>query len=909
MRRQPPLLQTACAVLSLVISFAGPVLAAAAPGERGPAGVSVVQSKPGGDPRTVRTIAAAPASGAIVIDGVLAEPVWQTPGSGGFTQRDPSDGQPASEPTTVWIAFDRDNLYVAARLADSEPAKIVGRLGRRDEFVESDWFDVGFDPYHDRRSGYYFGVNPFGSIEDGTLSNDEDIDATWDGIWESAARIDDQGWTVEIRIPFDQLRFRRRDVQVWGVNFERVIKRKNEEDQFAWVPKEQSGLVSRFADLTGLTGIAAGRRLEISPFALSQANVHPEEPGNPFRTGSAFGGNAGFDLKGGLSSNLTLNLSVNPDFGQVEVDPAVINITDQETYYEEKRPFFVEGASIFSFGTGGPNVNRSIGWENPAFFYSRRIGRAPQGGAGAAGFADAPDWTTILTAAKVTGKIGRGFNLGVISALTEREYARIDIDGVRSSAEVEPFSHYGVVRGLKEFGEGRSGLGFIATSAIRDLRDEGALEGSLSRSALALGVDGWTFLDKDRAWALAGWAGLTDVRGSAGSILRIQLASPHYFQRPDADWVEADDAATSLSGWAGRLYVNKQKGNIVFNAALGAVSPGFEANDLGFQTDADVVNAHVEAGYRWLQPGRTFRSWTVTGSYYRNYDFGGNRIGEYFYLDGKGQFLNYWTATLHLDYEPPKYSHYLTRGGPLAYYPSGETIRAALATDDRKPLIVRFSGYYRYHPSGGYNWSVGGGVTWKPSPNLSLSVGPSYTWRYSEGQWVRSVADPLKTSTYGVRYVLSDIIQKTLPIEMRVNWTFTPRLSLQAYIQPYLAVGDFFAFKELAAARTFDFDYYGEGDSTISYAAGVYTADPDGPAGPAGPFTFTDPDFNLKSLRGTVVLRWEYRPGSMLYLVWTQKRADYGHAGDFELWRDLGDIFRAPGENIFMIKLSYRFEL
>ena len=264
------------------------------------------------------------------------------------------------------------------------------------------------------------------------------------------------------------------------------------------------------------------------------------------------------------------------------------------------------------------------------------------------------------------------------------------------------------------------------------------------------------------------------------------------------------------------------------------MSPGFEANDLGYHTRGDLINGHVEAGYQIFHPGPAFRSWTVTGSYYRNYDFGGNRIGEYIYLDGKAQFLNYWTATLHLDYEPPKYSHYLTRGGPMAFYPSGATVRATLASDDRKPLIVRFSGYYRYHPSGGYNWSLGGGVTWKPSPNFSLSVGPSYTWRYSEGQWVRSVVDPLKTSTYGVRYVLSDIVQKTLPVEIRVNWTFTPRLSLQAYLQPYIGTGDYRAFKELHAARTFDFDFYGDGDSTIAFADGVYTVDPDGAAGPAG---------------------------------------------------------------------------
>jgi hypothetical protein len=872
----------------------------------GQAGASLREKPAAGDPRTVRTIAAAPVEGPIVIDGVLAESVWQSPGAGGFTQRNPWDGEPASEPTTVWVAFDRDNLYIAVRLADSEPAAIVGRLGRRDEAVESDWVDIGLDPYHDRRSGYYFSINPFGSIQDGTLSNDEEADATWDGIWESAARIDDGGWTAEIRVPFDQLRFSRRDVQVWGINFQRTIKRKNEEDHFAWVPKEESGLVSRFAELVGLAGIASGRRLEISPFALSKAKLGPAVPGDPFRTGRGLGAGGGFDLKGGLSSNLTLDLSVNPDFGEVEVDPAVINISDEETYYEEKRPFFIEGASIFNFGRGGPNVYRMFGWEDPDLFYSRRIGRSPQGSPGALGYSDSPDWTTILGAAKLTGKIGRNFNLGVISALTAREYAEIDLDGNRPKAEIEPFSYYGVVRGLKEFGEGRSGLGFMATSAMRDLAP-GALEDALARDALALGVDGWTFLDRDRGWALAGWGALTTVRGSAEAMTALQLSPFHYYQRPDADWVGLDETATSLSGWAGRLYINKQKGNVVFNAAIGAISPGFEANDLGYHNRGDVFNGHVEAGYRRLHPGRTFRSWTATASYYRNYDFGGNRVGEYIYLDGRGQFLNYWTATLHLDYEPPKYSHYLTRGGPVAFYPAGETVRLTLATDDRKPLIARLSGYFRYHPSGGYNWSIGGGLTWKPSPNLSLSVGPSFTWRYSEGQWIRRVIDPLKTSTYGVRYVLSDIHQKTLPVEVRIGWTFSPRLSLQAYLQPYLAVGDFSAFKELSAARTFDFDYYGDGGSTIALADGVYTVDPDGEAGPAASFTFADPDFNLKSLRGTAVLRWEYRPGSTLYLVWTQRRENYAHPGDFELWRDLGDIFSVPGENVFMIKLSYRF--
>jgi len=860
----------------------------------------------GAPPR--KTMTAVPAGGPVKVDGMLEEQAWKTPGRSEFTQTDPLDGQAATEKTTVWVAFDKDNLYVAARLADSRPDLIVGRLGRRDEYVDSDWFFVALDPYLDRRSGFFFGINPSGSILDGTLSNDETDDDTWDGIWESAARVDGEGWTVEIRIPFRQLRFKSQEAYVWGINFIRDIKRKNESDYFAWKPKEESGLVSRFADLVGIRDIDAGRRFELWPYAASRAAFSPAVAGNPFRTGHEASADAGVDLKARLRSNLILDASVNPDFGQVEVDPAVINITDQETYYQEKRPFFIEGSSTFNFGRGGPNVYRSLGWTDPSFFYSRRIGRAPQGSVSGPGSADLPDWTTILSAAKVTGKVGKGFNLGIVSALTEREYAEVDLEGARSKTEVEPLSSYGVVRGLKEFGEGRSGLGFLATSVLRDLRP-GPLESSLAGRAFALAADGWTFLDKDKRWALAGWVGGTLVQGSRAYVTRLQRSSLHYFQRPDIDYVRVDEDATSLAGWAARAYVNKQEGNVIFNAALGAISPGFEANDLGYHTRGDVWNGHVELGYRTFHPGPAFRRWQATISYYRNYDFSWHRIGEYWYADGEVQFLNYWTTSLHLDYEPPKYSHYLTRGGPMAFYPSGSTVRLAASSDSRKPFILKLSTYYRYHPSGGYNWSLGGGLTWKPRPNFSLSVGPSYSWRYSEGQWVTQVPDPLKTSTYGVRYILSDIIQKTLPIEIRLNWTFTPRLGLQAYLQPYIGTGDYRLFKELRAANTFKFDVFGEGESTLEFRDGVYTADPDGPAGSAPPFSFRNPDFSLKSLRGTVVFRWEYRPGSMLYVVWTQRRADSSHPGDFEFGRDIVDLFRAPGDNIFLLKLSYRFEL
>ena len=859
------------------------------------------------DPRSMRSVTAVRAKEPITVDGLLSESSWQTEGFSDFTQTDPFDGQPATEKTTVWVTFDRNNLYVAALLEDSAPGEIAARLGRRDEELESDWFYFGVDPYHDLRSGFFFAVNPSGSIIDGTITNDEETDSTWDGIWHSAVRTDGRGWAVELQIPFSQLRFESKDGQVWGVNFRREIKRKNETDIFAWIPKEESGFVSRFAELHGLKGMVSGCRIEAWPFAVSRAQFMPAEPDNPFRTGHDYKIDAGLDLKGRLSSNLTLDVSVNPDFGQVEVDPAVINISDQETYYKEKRPFFIEGAGIFDFGRGGPNVYRSLGWSDPDFFYSRRIGRSPRGDPGEEGYSQIPEWTTILSAAKITGKVGRDFNVGLVSALTEREYALLDDGSLRSEMEVEPFSHYAIARGLKEFGQGRNGLGFIATSVLRDFKN-GDLSASIARSATALAIDGWTFLGKERAWALAGWMGMTAVHGSTQAMTSLQLSPLHYFQRPDADWVEVDEDSTSLSGWAGRFFINKQKGNFILNAALGVMSPGFEANDLGYHTRGDLINGHIETGYRVLQPGRLFREWSATVSYYRNYDFGWNRVGENFYLDAEAKFLNYWKSSLNLNYETPKYSHYLTRGGPMAFYPAGASAKIKVSSDDRKAVIISLSGHYRWHPSGGYNCSVGGQVTWKPRPNISLSAGPGYTFRYSEGQWVTRIIDPLKTSTYGVRYVLSDITQKTLPIEIRANWTFTPKLSLQVYLQPYLGTGDYWAYKELQAARTFDFDYYGQDDSTIAYADGIYTVDPDGP-GPAAEFSFRDPDFNLKSLRGTAVLRWEYRPGSMLYLVWTQRRADTDQPGEMDFWNDLSQMLKAPGENIFLIKFSYRFEI
>ncbi len=843
----------------------------------------------------------------IRIDGILDEEIWQREGFTGFRQSDPQDGAPESEKTVVWVAFDRNYLYVAARLFDSHPEEIVSRLGRRDAEVESDWFVFAVDPYFDRRSGFLFAVNPAGSIMDGTLFNDEGKDLSWDGVWKSAARVDDRGWAVEIRIPYHQLHFKQKDSYIWGVNFFRTIKRKNEQCCYAWIPKEESGYVSRFVALNGISGIQPGRVVEFLPYTLGRAHYSPAVPGDPFHTGSSYAGNAGFDLRSSLQTYLTLNLTVNPDFGQVEVDPAVINISDQETYYVEKRPFFVEGADIFRFGYGGANAVRDLGWDEPSFFYSRRIGRSPQGHIASPGFIESPDWTTILGAAKITGKVGDGWNIGALTALTQREYASVDIEDERSTLEIEPFSSYNVLRAQKEFSAGFRGLGFIATGIWRNLRGP-SLEDILPRSALGFGLDGWTFLDSDRTWVITGWLGGTQVRGKETAITRLQMSSLHYYQRPDVDYVRMNPNATSLSGWAGRMYLNKQKGPMVFNISLGAMSPGFHAVDMGYHTRGDIINGHVEAGYQSFHPGKVFRNWKATLTACRSYDFGGIRTNENYVLNATAQFLNYWSVGLYLSYDPIRYSHWLTRGGPLALYPWGASRQLLISSDNRQAVIVSLSGHYRTHPYGSYNYSLRASLRWKPNSNLSLAIAPEYSWRHSVGQYITQVIDPLKIETYGVRYILSDVIQETAALELRLNWIFTPRLSLQAYLQPFIGVGDFFKFKELRASRTFDFDVFGEAPSTIGMNEGIYTVDPDG-EGPSPSFSFRDPDFNLKSLRGTIVLRWEYLPGSTIYAVWTQNRADYSYPGEFDFDRDFSLLFRAPGDNIFLFKINFRFML
>jgi hypothetical protein len=843
----------------------------------------------------------------VQIDGALTDAAWQAaPSLTRLVQGDPVEGAAASESTWVWLAFDEKALYVAARMWDSHPDSIVAQLVRRDGYVASDRFFLMLDPYHDHRSGFFFTVNAAGVLRDGLLMNDTWADESWDGFWEGRARRDDRGWTCEMRIPFSQMRFRPGAEQVWGVNVRRRLERRSEEDYIVYTPKSGSGYISRFPHLVGLENGHHTRAIELVPYSTGKAEYLVHDPGDPFRGGGRYTPAMGADLRMGVGNNLTLNATVNPDFGQVEVDPAVVNLSDVESYFGEKRPFFTENANLFgNFGAEGGSNNMSFNWPQPTFLYTRRIGRAPQGSVpGAAEFSDVPMATRILGAAKLTGKLTPSLNFGTLQAVTGREDSKYSMGGMESRATVEPLTYYGVARGLKEFGGGRRGLGAMTTLVQRRL--DAGLRDALNQQALMAGLDGWHFLDRDKVWVLSGWAAMSRVAGTEAQMIALQRGSRHYFQRPDAGYLGVDSAATSLTGYAARLSLNKEQGNLVSNSAIGLLGPKFDVNDMGFLGSTDVVNLHTAGGYKWTKPNRWRRYVEANWSLFQSRDFGGNVTGEGLWLGSYGTFSNNWTYQATGGLYPGTLSDRRTRGGPRMRGLPARELALGFGTDAKRRLS-----YQLYAEAGGssngatYNLSVSPSVEWKPASNVSVSVGPSCSRSVQDAMYVTKVAAPgeVPADFAGQRYVFARLDQTELAAGIRLDVSFTPTLSLQTFLQPLISAGTYTDFKELARSRSYDFVHYGQAPGT-SYTDGVAT-----PADGGTPFALADPSFNYKSLRGNAVLRWEYRPGSVLYLVWTQERTDSEGRGDLDFGPATRRLFDARANDIFMVKATYHVGL
>ena len=849
----------------------------------------------------------------IVIDGILKENIWQRTGFNGLIQQDPEQGVNPSQPSEIWVAYDNEAIYFAARFYDSSPDSIMARLVRRD-FIWGDPSDgcvLYLDSYHDKRSGYFFYVSAAGTLADGLIENDvkQPNDLSWDAVWEGAPKIDEEGWSVEMKIPFSQLRCKKGDSQVWGINVERFISRRVETDMIVYTPRNESGFTSRFPDLVGIEGFTPPSDLEILPYVTGKAEYISSDANDPFYSGGNYIPGIGLDVRSGLGNSLTLNGTINPDFGQVEVDPAIVNLTDVEYTFQEKRPFFTEGGSIYRFGRGGTNNNMSINWTNPSIFYSRRIGRKPQGGLPAYDYADIPNGTHILGAGKVSGQIMGDWKVGMISALTKKEYAEIDVDGNRSQVEIEPLTYYGVFRAQKDFNEGEQGIGLLSTFTNRFF-DDPALKNNLNTNAFVAGADGWTLLDEDRTYVLTGWSALSFVSGNKNRMISLQRNSQHYFQRPDASHINVDSSATSLIGYAGRVMLNKNRGQFTFNTAIGFMTPKFEVNDLGYGAYGDIINAHIATFYRWNNPTEIYQHAGIYASTFANFDFGGNNTDQGYTLGGYITLHNLYGGEIYYSFQPETYNARRTRGGPLMLNLVSQSIHFNLYTDMREWWVVNIGGDFEFGEDINYR-SISTNLEFKVTTTLTLSVGPEFSQNSTQAQWIANLPDPTAQETYGKRYVFAQLEQTTFAADIRADWIISPTLSLQAYIQPLIASGKYSDFKALARPKSFDFLKYGKEGSkieeTISEDGSInaYILDADG-EGPSESVTIGNPDFNYISLRGNAVLRWEYMPGATIFFVWTQSREDVHSDGNFYFRKSLNTLLNIKPDNIFMIKLTYR---
>ncbi len=838
----------------------------------------------------VRVQGAAP-----TIDGDLSDPAWaNAPVARNFTQFEPSPGEPASEETEARILYDDEALYVAIRAWDRNPELIAAQLTRRGERSYSDQVHLIIDSYHDRRTAFQFSVNPLGVKMDLYRYNDNAEDTGWTAVWDVATRIDDEGWTAEFRIPLSQLRFSSAAEQTWGLNFAREIARRSEISTWAPLSPQEQAIVSRSGELRGLTALAGGRRVELLPYTVSRVTRAPGDPANPFFSRTDTGIEAGADLKIGITNNMTLDLTLNPDFGQVEADPARVNLTAFETFLPEQRPFFLEGAGIFRFGIG---IGDGDGG-NETLFYSRRIGRSPQGAYSPQGaWVERPGQTRILGAGKLSGKTEDGWSVGVLSALTGSEQARsAHPDGTRGSQVVEPLSNYSMARVQRDFRGGSSAVGVIGTAA---LRDAGAAEElGLRDRAFTGGVD-VRHRVRSNTIEIRGYLLGSHVAGSEESILRTQRSSARYFQRPDAEHVTLDETRTSLTGASGSLEVMKVGGGPwVFGGITQLRTPGFEANDLGFMTGADYVAQAGFLGYRQTQPGERLRNWGVNTNLWSVWTTGGEHSDLAGNVNGNLTLNNNWNAYGGVGLNGSSLSATLLRGGPMLRTERAANGWMGVNSDSRRAVQAGTNINWGVRPeSDSWNANVSTNVRWRPSGRTTVRLSPFHNRRVEDRQWLGRMGgddDP--------HYLFGRLEQSTTGVTARLDLALSPTLSLQLYGQPFHSSGHFPELRVLGDPRA---DRYEDRVLPVATSRDAQSRMVGDVTGDGQAETLGNPDFSVAQFRSNAVLRWEYRPGSTVFVVWSQARDHQGVDGSVGVGDGFGDLFSTRPENVLMVKLNY----
>ncbi|MDR0430878.1 MAG: carbohydrate binding family 9 domain-containing protein [Tannerellaceae bacterium] len=826
------------------------------------------------------------------VDGTLHDDCWENIGewSGAFVQQQPDEGKPETEETCLKILYDNHNIYAAFRALDAEPEKINRWLSPRDQ-VKGDAVCIVFDSYADKRTGFAFVLTAGGTKADflcGNLGND---DYTWNAVWEGRVSHDNKGWYAEFRIPLSQLRYSNETEQEWGFHAIRIIDRKMETDHLNLIPRNNKGFVFSFATLTGITDLPKSRRIELSPYTSLKYQTSEKEAGNPYATGSEWGGGAGVDGKIGLSSDFTLDFTLNPDFGQVEADPSTINLTAFETWYEEKRPFFLEGKNIFDMA-------------GESMFYSRRIGARPKWSPDdeEGRYSSVPQQTHIISAVKVSGKSKKGLSLGLLNSITSKEYAKITEKGNEYRMVSQPLTSYSVARVQQDIKEGNTILGGMFTSTNRSIKNDHLL--FLPRNAYTGAFD-FTQYFKNREYYAIGSMQYSYVEGTREAMTTLQELPVHNFQREDASYLSIDSSRTSMKGTSGRILLGRGGGKkIGFENSFMWATPGFDLNDAGYLQNADFMQLRGYVGYVENTPQGIFRNYTVDAFYRFLWDYGGVNTFGRAGLEGNFTFTNKWGVYMGAFYDMKTVENGMLRGGPAVLLNPRWGTDMSLWSDGSKKISV--SGYHgtvlgdkRYAQ---FAW---GEVGYRPLPNLALSARVNYTY-WNKG--LEYAADE-EFSPGKKAYIMSSLKQDVLGLTIRVDYGITPDFSLQFYGNPFMSSGKYTQFKR--ATNTMDKAYANRfrllGDDVLAYNTNDNTYSVKEANG--NTYTFDNPDFSFREFRFNLVARWEYRPNSIFFLVWGQDRS--GSAPEYisSFSQNAKDLFSYTPTNVFMIKLNYWFTL
>lgn len=840
------------------------------------------------------------------IDGQLNDPCWeQVEWGGDFIQMQPYENKAPSQQTKFKILYDDDNLYVFIKSFDTEPDKISRRISRRDNF-DGDMVSVQIDSYYDQQTAFSFTAMASGAKGDEAVTQDgNNWDESWNPIWYLKTSIDNEGWNAEMKIPLSQLRFGKKEEHVWGIQLMRHIFRLEERSNWQYIPKGSPGQVHLFGELHGIKDIKPKRKVELMPYAVARTERFAKDGDNPFLDGKKSVFSAGVDGKAAITNDLTLDFSINPDFGQVEADPSEVNLSAFESYFSEQRPFFIEGKNIYEFEPSSSIVIHNMGADN--LFYSRRIGRYPHNSPELNDneYADIPEASTILGAMKLSGKTKKGLSIGILESVTANEDAVIDHGGVRRKESVEPMTNYFVGRLQQDFNKGETVLGGIVTAVNRDITNP-----ALNYLPTAAYTGGLNFNRnwKERTWYFNANAVFSYVKGSTEAMVAAQRSSARYFQRPDASYVEVDSSRTSLSGYGGTFkFGRSSKKRLQFETSFTLRSPGLEFNDIGYMRYSDVIHHGSWIAYYLRDPFSIFNNFYLNTNYWMYWNFSGEMLSAYTNVNFNTQFKNKWRLNGNLTRSGDNKSTNLLRGGPTFIVPGALNVNLNVQSNRSRKASIYFGNYQGIGDVKSFrNQEYWAGINYRPMNSLAVSISPEYSISNNALQYVSE-----NTMKNDPRYIFARINQKTTSFTFRINYTFTPELSLEYYGQPFVSAGKYTEFKRVTSpkAERFRDRYHNFATQELSFDKenNSYLIDEDRDG--TSDYSFDNPDFNFRQFRSNLVVRWEYSPGSTLFLVWSQGRTNSASDGAFDYGRDMKDLFGVTPHNVFLVKFSYWFSI